>query len=227
MAFSPVTGLGTRNSVALRTTINRHNELRTTGRDLMRKLIVLFPFLPILAACNGDVPSASDARTLKVTKSVEISAPASRVWRIINDFNALHRWLPTIEETQITKGRNNKPGTIRRLSLRTGGIVEQELLAYHADDMSYRYKILRGVLPVSNYKSTIKVEPMGQNLTKVTWTSTFRRKDTGDKPMPGADDKAAIKAVSSAYQAGLTSLTRIAERGNSDHKNSNRRSEIR
>jgi carbon monoxide dehydrogenase subunit G len=181
----------------------------------MPKLISLLSLLSVLAGYNGDALGASSARTLKVAKSVEISAPASKVWHVIDDFNALHRWLPTIEETQITKGQNNKPDAIRLLSLRAGGTVEQKLLAYDADGMSYTYNILRGVLPVSDYESTIKVEPAGRNQTKVNWTSTFRRKDTGDKPAPGADDKAAIMAVSSAYQAGLTNLKRIAERDNS------------
>jgi mxaD protein len=179
---------------------------------MVRRLLPVLSFVAVLAACGGEAPSRSAAPTLKVTKSVEINAPADQVWRKINDFNALHRWLPTIAKTEITRGQNNKPGAVRLLTLKAGGTVEQLLLAYNPAGMSYTYRIIRGVLPVSNYKSTITVESTGRNKSKVTWSSKFQRKDRMGKPAPGAGDKAAIDAVKSPYQAGLNNLKKIAER---------------
>jgi mxaD protein len=180
---------------------------------MLRTVIFLISLAFGLAACNDESPPDYGAPMLKVTKSVEIDAAPVRVWQEIKDFNALHEWLPTIARTRIVRGHNNEPGAVRLLTLKTGGTVEQELLAYDAADMSQTWRIIRGVLPVSDYKSTIRVEALGDNKSKVIWTGEFRRKDTGDKPQERADNKAAIDAIRSPYQAGLGNLKKIAEGG--------------
>jgi mxaD protein len=181
---------------------------------MMRRVIPVLSFISVLTACKEEAPFASDTPTLKITKSVVIHAPADKVWQKINDFNALHRWLPTIAKTQITRGQNNKPGAIRLLTLEDGGTVAQELLAYNSADKTYTYRIIRGALPVSNYKSIVVVTSIGSNQSKVIWSSTFQRKDRAGKPARGAGDKAASEAITSAYQAGLLNLRKIMEHGN-------------
>lgn len=177
----------------------------------MRTVIVLLSFAAFATACSDEAPSTSAAPTLKVIKRVELNAPAAEVWQRLDDFNALHRWLPTIAKTEIIRGKNNKPGAIRLLTLKAGGTVEQELLAYDPAEMSYTYRIIRGVLPVSHYRSTVKVESLGNDRSRVTWAGEFKRKDTGPNPAQGADDEAAIKAVEFPYQAGLKNLKNITE----------------
>jgi uncharacterized protein YndB with AHSA1/START domain len=181
---------------------------------MMHKIICALPLVPFLTACGGEAPSTAEAPRLAVHERVELNAPAEAVWRKIKDFNALHRWLPTIAKTEIIRGANNQPGAVRRLSLKAGGTVEQELLAYVPGDMRYTYRIIRGALPVSDYESTIAVQPIGGNRSIVTWSSHFRRKDTRENPTQDANNKAAIDAVKSAYKSGLSNLKKMAERGN-------------
>ncbi|MGH8502429.1 MAG: SRPBCC family protein [Gammaproteobacteria bacterium] len=178
-----------------------------------RKVVFLLSLAFGLAACGGEPPATSSTPMLKVTRSVEIDAPPALAWQKIKDFDALHEWLPTIARTRITRGHNNTPGAVRLLTLKKGGTVEQELLAYDAAGMSQTWRIIRGVLPVSDYESTIRVEALGDDRSKVIWTGEFRRRDTGDKPQEGEDDKAAIDAIESRYRAGLSNLKKIIERG--------------
>jgi mxaD protein len=179
-------------------------------------MLYRFPFLMLLAlslvACDENPQSASNAAMLKVTKSVEINATPSRVWEKIKDYGALHEWLPTIAETRITAGQNNKPGAVRLLVLKSGGTVEQELLAYDAAGMSQTWRIIRGVLPVTDYESTIRVEGLEGGKSKVIWTGEFRRKETGDGT-PESGNRAAIDAIKAPYQAGLNNLKKLVERG--------------
>jgi len=128
---------------------------------MLRKVVFLMSLAFGLAACSGESPATSSTPMLKVTKSVEIDAPPALVWQKVKDFDALHEWLPTIAKTRITRGHNNTPGAVRLLTLKKGGTVEQELLAYDAAGMSQTWRIIRGVLPVSDYKSTIRVEAVG------------------------------------------------------------------
>jgi Polyketide cyclase / dehydrase and lipid transport len=58
--------------------------------------------------------------------------------------------------------------------------------------MSYSYAIKSSPLPLSDYKSTIKVEPKGEGMSTITWSSTFT-------PAAGKD-------VAGIYQSGLDSV---------------------
>jgi mxaD protein len=64
---------------------------------------------------------------------------------------------------------------------------------------------------VSSYESTIKVDAKGDAASTVTWSGTFKRKDTGATPAAGADDAAATSTMESVYQAGLDNLKKMAE----------------
>jgi mxaD protein len=181
---------------------------------MYRLIIALFSLCSsavVLSACDSGAPPSAAAPVLKIAERVQVQAPADKVWRISGDFDALPRWLPTIAKTELIRGQNNKPGAVRLLTLKEGGTVEQELLAYDAAAMSYRYRIIRGVLPVSDYESTINVEPAGNGKSKAIWSANFKRMDTKGKPAPGAGDKAAMHAVRSHYEAGLDNLKKIAE----------------
>jgi hypothetical protein len=64
--------------------------------------------------------------------------------------------------------------------------------------MSYSYAIKSSPLPLSDYKLTIKVEPKGEGLSTITWSSTFT---------PAAGKEAsAEEAVAGIYQSGLDSV---------------------
>ena len=64
--------------------------------------------------------------------------------------------------------------------------------------MSYSYAIKSSPLPLSDYKSTIKVEPKGEGMSTITWSSTFT-------PVGGKEDNAQ-EAVAGIYQSGLDSV---------------------
>jgi hypothetical protein len=63
---------------------------------------------------------------------------------------------------------------------------------------SYSYAFLSSPLPVTNYKSTIKVTAKGDGLSVVTWTGTYTP-DSGK-------EKDAMDALTGVYEAGLASI---------------------
>ena len=154
---------------------------------------------------------ADSASTLEVTESVTLNAPADKVWLKINNFGDLGAWHPAVKTTEIQSGENNKVGAIRLLTLQDGGTIKEKLLAYNDKKKSFSYSILEGVLPVSNYKSSITVKAGKNNTSTVEWKGKFKRKDLGDTPAAGQDDATATKTMSTVYRAGLDNLKKISE----------------
>jgi len=151
------------------------------------------------------------APVLKVTKQVSIDASADKVWEKIKDFDGLATWHPALEKDEIVSGKNNVVGAERLLTLKGGGTIKEKLLAYDPKHHSFKYAILEGALPVSDYSSTVTVASTGKNKSTVTWSGTFKRKDMGDKPAADADDATATKTMSGVYQAGLDNLKKMIE----------------
>jgi len=152
------------------------------------------------------VAAFAAAPVLKVSKTVTIDAAPDAVWAKIKDFNGLNTWHPAVEKDELVSGKNNEVGAVRLLTLKGGGTIKEKLLAYDAAHHSFKYAILEGVLPVSDYTSTVAVTSAGTGKSTVTWSGNFKRKDTGDKPAADADDATATKTMGGVYQAGLDNL---------------------
>jgi mxaD protein len=171
---------------------------------------ILFTALAVSLA----VPYASFAKAakiLKVSESVEIKAIPEKVWEKVSDFGDLGAWHPAVKTTQILSGEKGKVGAVRLLTLQDGGTVKETLLSFDPKKMRYSYDIVEGVLPVSDYTSSITVSKAKKDLCKITWSGEFKRKDTSENPAVGQDDTTATKTMSSVYRAGLDNLKTIME----------------
>ncbi len=173
----------------------------------MKKIIaiVYFALLAVSAAAFAAAP------VLKVSKSVTIDASADKVWAKVKDFSGLDKWHPAVASDKIVEGTDNKVGAVRLLTLKDGGTIKEKLLAHDDLRHTFKYSILEGVLPVSNYTSTLTVASAGKNKTKVTWSGSFQRKNTGPAPAANENDKTATDTISGVYQGGLDNLKKIVE----------------
>ena len=176
-------------------------------RKIQLSLVTIFLLLNSLSV------SAHGPTRQKVTESIEINAPASKVWGLIKDFDKAHLWLPMVESTSGEGG--NTPGATRVLSLGGDAKVYETLKAYDAEKMTYSYKIPVKthdvkILPVNNYSSTISVKNKG-DMSVVTWKGAFYRGYPNNDPPEELNEAAAIAAVTGLYQAGLAHLKKVAE----------------
>jgi mxaD protein len=177
------------------------------SRELIMKLLHTLAFVA-LAASSSVFAAAPE---LKVSKSVDIAASADTVWAKVKNFDGINAWHPAFVKDEIISGKNNVVGAQRLLTLGNGGTIKEKLLGFDDKNHTFKYEILEGVLPVSDYKSTFSVKSTGKNASTATWSATFKRKDTGDKPAATANDETATTAVTGAYQAGLDNLKKISE----------------
>lgn len=154
---------------------------------------------------------ADEAKNLKVREEVSIDAPSAKVWEKVSNFNDLGAWHPAVKTTEIVSGENNKVGAERLLTLQDGGTIKEKLLKYNAKAKTFKYSIIEGVLPVSNYVSSVTVKQVSKDKSLVIWEGRFKRKDVSATPAEGQDDATAVKVMTSVYRGGLDNLKKISE----------------
>ena len=147
-----------------------------------------------LIAAAGLVLAAGPALALDVTKTATVAAPPATVWKTIGTFCGIGDWHPAVEKCTLSQ-KDGK--AVRTLSLKGGGEIVEEELARDDKAMAYSYAILQSPLPVSGYKSTLKVAPEGSG-SKLTWTGSFQAK--------GAPDAKAEEVIGGIYDAGLKGI---------------------
>ena len=174
----------------------------------MKKTLLTMAALAVTAA--GAAAFADAPKALKVVKTVNIQAPVDKVWNTIKDFDSLNKWHPGFAKDEIVKGDGNKPGAVRKLTVKDGPSFTEELLAFDEATHSYRYRIIESPLPLRNYVSHISVKPDGKGGSKVTWSGTFKRKSTSETPPEAENDDAAVKLVTGVYEGGLANLKKIS-----------------
>ena len=130
----------------------------------------------LTALASGYVWAA--APVLHVTKTIVIEASAYKVWHTAKDFNALNTWHPALASDEIIEGTNNTVGAVRLLTLKGGGTIKEKLLAFDTTGHSFKYAILEGVVPLSDYTSTFVVKSLGKGKSEVIWSGRFGRKES-------------------------------------------------
>ncbi len=153
----------------------------------------------------------ADAPRLTTSKTISIDASAGKVWKAVQDFNGLNTWHPAVATDEIVEGTNNTVGAVRLLTLKGGGTIKEKLLAFDPAHHSFKYAIVEGVVPVSDYTSTLVVKSLGKGKSSVTWSGHFKRKNVGDNPGANENDKTAVDTIGGIYQGGLDNLKKITE----------------
>lgn len=151
-------------------------------------------------------PAVAQAQApLNVYQTVDIAAPARKVWDTVGNWDNLHGWHPAFASTQLLSGQNNTVGAVRRLTLKDGPSFDEELTGFDPSAMKLRYKIIgEAPLPITDYDSTIQVLSTGAGKSTVVWRSHFL-------PKAGAQDNVLIESVTQLYLGGLQNLKQAIE----------------
>jgi hypothetical protein len=163
------------------------------------------------AALLAIVATAASAQwqSQSTYEAVVIDAPADQVWDIVKGWDGLHKWHPVFGDTRILAGGMGI-GSIRELTIKDGPKFTEELLSFDNAGQSLQYKIIDSPLPVVDYLSTIRVLEISPTRSELAWMASWRRK-ARDNAIAESDDKGVAKFLSSAYQAGLQNVKKMAE----------------
>src|SRR5262249_1783882 len=106
----------------------------------------------------------------EVSASIDVSASADQVWRLIGGFGSLPDWLPSIFKSELSAG-----GRVRHLADLSGDTIVERLEAFDDAGRSYSYSILQAPFPVSDYLSILRVQPAADgNRARVEWSGKFK-----------------------------------------------------
>jgi len=117
-----------------------------------------------------------------VKQSIEIDAPAAKVWQVISgQFSQLAIWVlgeKSSEKFDSDTGGNIKAkdgSTARKVTLNDGTVLTETLEEYSDESMTYKYKVEGFPSFLTLAHNQWKVEKVSDNLSKftVTMTGTF------------------------------------------------------
>jgi len=140
---------------------------------------------------------------IEVLKSAVIPAPASRVWTVIRDFNAMPEWNAAILSSTIEDGPADRIGCRRVLRFDDGSTWVHALTGLSDADMTIAYLIVSTTqpmrIPIRDYRAIIRLIPITDgDLCVVEWRATFE-----------TDNEAATRERAGAvFQAGFDGLKR-------------------
>src|SRR3954468_9283937 len=160
-----------------------------------KKARMMMAFLCSAPLCVALGFGALPASAANLTRSMEINEAPAAVWSVIGPFCAIKDWLPPVGAC-IEDGQS--PPTRTHITTDGKASFVETQTARNENEYSYSYFFLSSPLPVTHYKSTIKVTAKADGVSIVTWTGTYTP-DSGR-------EKDAIDALSGVYEAGLSGI---------------------
>jgi hypothetical protein len=111
----------------------------------------------------------------RVARSTIIDAPVDRVWAVLRDFNGQSAWHPPIAKSSIERNRPaDSIGCVRRLTLRDGAELREQLLTLSDLEMTYSYCLLDTPIALFNYVAHVRLLPVTDgNRTFWQWEGRF------------------------------------------------------
>jgi hypothetical protein len=150
-----------------------------------------FSILALIMSIGG----TSIAWSAEVERSITTARAPADAWALAGPFCGIAQWHPAIAECELLT-IDGRP--YRRLETASGeAFLEREVERDEAGT-SYRYAIERSPLPVSKYRSTLRVEPNGAG-SRIVWRAEF-------EVARGKDEPDTVATVAQIYEAGLTGL---------------------
>ncbi len=143
---------------------------------------------------------------IEVTRTTIIAAPATKVWALVRDFNAMPEWNATIRSSVIEHGPADRIGCRRVLTFDDGSVWIHELTQLSDAGMTIGYAIVGTPpgtrIPMRDYRAVIRLELAGNgDQCRVTWSATLE-----------TDQEDAVRSRAQAvFQAGFDGLKRRFE----------------
>jgi len=131
---------------------------------------------------------------LEVERRLSLAAGADEVWDLVGDFGDLG-WHPAAKATDL----EDRDGIVHRaITLPDDAVLVERLEDMNDSGKTYSYSIVEGPLPVSDYRSTLRVIAVDDGC-EVCWGSAFTA--------AGVGDDAAKDVVAGIYEAGFAALS--------------------
>lgn len=131
------------------------------------KIIILTLFFVIANNLN-----AQNSKKVKVSNSIEMHTKMDEVWTAISNLRNLDKLVPEIVKK--TEMVGNGKGSVVTLTLKSNGLrVIEKITRLDNKKHIIGYKMLETLMPITNYKATIKIIPLKTNGYKINFFAVF------------------------------------------------------
>ncbi len=132
--------------------------------------------------------STSAMADAEITATYKTSA--DKLWKLVEFHQPSENIMPPIETSKLT---GNGVGAIKLNNLKGGGELALQLVYFEPKSMAFNYVIQKSPLPLKNYVGQVRVEDLGNNRAKLTWSSVYDPK--------GVDSTKADEIVNGFYKS--------------------------
>jgi hypothetical protein len=139
--------------------------------------------------------NVSPALAATLSRSADVNGTVSAVWSMIGPFCAIKDWLPPVGTCTETASSPAERTLVTKDGKAT--FIETQTARNEARH-SYSYTFRSSPLPVTDYRSTLKVVAKRGGVSTVTWSSTY-------VPDAGKEHDAR-NALTGIYDSGLASI---------------------
>jgi polyketide cyclase/dehydrase/lipid transport protein len=141
-----------------------------------------------------------------IVRSTILAAPTGAVWDVLRDFNGFDRWLPAVATSTIERAHPaDKIGCVRRVKLKDGAELREQLLALSDLEQTLSYCLLDTPIPLFNYVAHVRLLPVTDgDRTFWHWESRFTAK-------PEDRERLTRMVAEDIYQAGFDAMRRHLE----------------
>jgi hypothetical protein len=140
---------------------------------------------------------------VRLTRSTVLKSPIDRVWDLLRDFNGFDRWHPAIAVSEMERGAPaDQVGCIRRLRLKDGSEVREQLITLSDLEQCYSYCLLDTPIPLFNYVAHVRLVPVTDgDRTFWSWQGRFTTR-------PGEEQAMTQLVGEGIFEAGFTAIRR-------------------
>lgn len=128
----------------------------------------------------------------QVTRTLELTAPATEVWNLIGDFCDIDDWHPSVSACSLKVVDGS---LVRVIITRTGDEIIQKRIA-EEPGLSYTYTTVSSSMPLQKFTATLSLEPFDKPL--LAWSARF-----------SSDDPGMEQAVVGEFEAGIAAIEKI------------------
>jgi hypothetical protein len=126
----------------------------------------------------------------------KVAAPAKRCWDLLADFGGLAELSPMIESCEV---EGEGVGAVRTLHAAGGMKLQERLEAHDEAGLTFSYSIIGdNPLPLTDYYSTVTIEPVGDDACVIDWRGRFEPE--------GDDESGPAGIVNGIYTGGIAAL---------------------
>ena len=144
-------------------------------------------------------PALSEANAMSRAHVIRtISARAEEVWKTIQEFNRVQKFLPLVASCTVD---GYGVGARRVCTLQDGTKIFERLVTLNEKKRVIRYSIVQSHLPFESYLGTIEVRDLGHCKCEIEWSSTF--------DVVGVSEARVVAMVEDMYSQSIGRLEKL------------------